>query len=408
MSAFDFAHEGRAAGGFDRAFRLACFGLCVAHAVYVVTSYASGLWLVDELGRGQLTDFVYLWSAGKLVLDGTPALAYDWDIHGKVEHAAVGYVFDGYYAWLYPPPFLAIAALLALFPYSIAFAVWVAITLPIYLATVRWLVADRVGLLFAGAFPAMLSNVMVGQNGFITAALIGGTVGFMQRRPVLSGICLGLLTYKPHFGVLFPFVLIAARQWTVFATAVVVATALAVTSGLLFGWASWEAFFHSLTMSSQAYLSEGRCDWSKLQSIYGLARAVGGSETLGWSLQAIVSALTVVGLCWLWRSRASFEMKAAGLAAGTMLATPYIYLYDMPVLAIAAALLVRCALVSGWRPMEMYGLTATAVLLFAYPFVQVPVGLAATLIVMALVLDRALAPAPRASLSWGLVGRSGQ
>ena len=110
MSASDFAHQGRAPGGFDRVFHLACFGLCVAHAVYIVTSYASGLWLVDELGRGRPTDFVNVWAAGKLVLDGTPALAYDWDIHGKVEHAAVGYVFSGYYAWLYPPPFLAVAA----------------------------------------------------------------------------------------------------------------------------------------------------------------------------------------------------------------------------------------------------------------------------------------------------------
>jgi arabinofuranan 3-O-arabinosyltransferase len=171
MSASDFAHQGRASGGFDRVFHLACFGLCVAHVVYIVTSYASGLWLVDELGRGRPTDFVNVWAAGKLALDGTPALAYDWDIHGKVEHAAVGYVFSGYYAWLYPPPFLAVAAVLALFPYAVAYAGWVAVTLPLYVATVRWLVNDRLGWLLAGAFPAILSNMMVGQNGFITATL---------------------------------------------------------------------------------------------------------------------------------------------------------------------------------------------------------------------------------------------
>ena len=239
--------------------------------------------------------------------------------------------------------------------------------------------------------------MMVGQNGFITAALIGGTVGFMQKRPVLSGVCLGLLTYKPHFGVLFPFVLIAARQWTVFTTAAVVGIAMALASWLAFGTASWEAFFHSLPVSSQAFLSEGQSDWSKLQSVYGLVRTAGGGETLGWSLQAIMSLVTVVGLCVLWRSRAPFEMKAAALAAGTLLATPYVYLYDMPVLAIAVALLVRCALVSGWRQSEMVGLAATAILLFAYPFVKAPVGLAATLIVMALVLGRALRPVLPAS-----------
>ena len=53
-----------------------------------------------------------------------------------------------------------------------------------------------------------------GQNGFLTAALIGGALGLLERRPALAGICLGLLTYKPQFGLLFPFVLIADRRWT--------------------------------------------------------------------------------------------------------------------------------------------------------------------------------------------------
>jgi glycosyl transferase family 87 len=394
MSSSDFAHQGRASGGFDRAFHLACFGLCVAYAVFLAASYLHGHWLVDAAGRGRPSDFINVWAAGHLVLEGTPAAAYDWTIHKKAEDVAVGYAFSGYYAWLYPPPLLAVAALLALFPYAVAYVGWVAVTLPLYLATIRWLVGDRFGLLLAGAFPAVLANAMVGQNGFVTTALIGGTVGFMQRRPVLSGLCLGLLTYKPHFGVLFPFVLLIARQWTVLVTAAAVAVALVVLSGLTFGLATWEQFFHSLPMSSQIFLSEGKSDWAKLHSVYALTRVAGGSEWLGWSLQAAVSAATVVGLCLLWRGDAPFEMKAAALAAGTLLATPYVYLYDMPVLAVPIALLVRSAIASGWRPAEMYGLPACAVLMLAYLFLKAPLGLAATLIVMALVLGRALRLAP--------------
>jgi arabinofuranan 3-O-arabinosyltransferase len=393
MSASALAPSGPASSAADRAFHLACFGLCVAHAVYLAAAYFYGQWLVDPAGRGVPTDFVNVWAAGRLVLEGNPSAAYDWGIHEKVEHAAVGYAFSGYYAWLYPPPFLAVAALLALFPYAVAHLLWVGVTLPLYLATIRWLVGDRSGLLLAGAFPAILSNMMVGQNGFVTAALIGGTVGFMQRQPVLSGICLGLLTYKPHFGVLFPFVLIAARQWTVFATAAVVAIVLAVSSGLLFGVGAWEQFFHSLPVSSQAFLSEGQSDWAKLQTVYGLVRTAGGSEALGWSLQALTSVAVCAGLCLLWRGDAPFEMKAAALAAGALLATPYVYIYDMPVLAVAVALLMRSALVSGWRPAELYGLAAAAVLLIAFPFVKVPLGFPATLIVLALVVARALRPA---------------
>jgi arabinofuranan 3-O-arabinosyltransferase len=389
MSVSDRAQPARAGGGFDSVFHFGCFGLCVAHAVFLVWSYVQGVWLVDGLGRGVPTDFINVWAAGRLVLEGTPAAAYDWETHKQVEFATVGYDFSGYYAWLYPPPFLSIAAILALLPYALAHVCWTVFTLPLYLATVRWLVGERIGLLLAFAFPPVLGNIMVGQNGFLTATLVGGSVGWMQRRPVLAGICLGLLTYKPQFGLVFPIVLVVTRQWTVFLTAAAVALALAVASWLLFGWIAWEQFFHGLKLSSEVYLSGGRAEWSKLQSVYGLVREAGGSEPLGWALQAMLAVATVMLLCVLWRSAALFEMKAAATAAGALLATPYVYLYDMVVLAVPVALLVRCALASGWRPLEPYGLVATAALLFVYPFVTAPLGLAATLVVMAMVVGRA-------------------
>ena len=90
----------------------------------------------------------------------------------------------------------------------------------------------------------VLTNTLVGQNGFLTASLIGGALYLMPMRPVLSGICLGLLSYKPQYGLLFPLVQIAASQWTVFATAAFVAVALAALSWLAFGTESWQAFLH--------------------------------------------------------------------------------------------------------------------------------------------------------------------
>ena len=97
-----------------------------------------------------------------------------------------------------------------------------------YLAMMRAIVGRPFGLLLAAAFPMVFNNTLVGQNGFLTAALIGGTLYLMPTRPVLSGICLGLLSYKPQYGLLFPLVLIAASQWTVFFTAAVVAVAMAL------------------------------------------------------------------------------------------------------------------------------------------------------------------------------------
>jgi len=62
------------------------------------------------------------------------------------------------------------------------------------------------------------------------------------------------------------------------------------------------------------------------RSVFGLARTLGGSEQLAWTLQRMVSGTVVVSVVMLWRSRADYALKAAALAAGTQLLTPYLFL----------------------------------------------------------------------------------
>ena len=122
--------------------------------------------------------------------------------------------------------------------------------------------------------------------------------------------------------------------------------------------------------------------------LYGLVRALHGSEPLGWGLQVLLTILTAVTVCFFWLKKKPFELQAALLAIGALLATPYVYLYDVMVLAVAAAFLVRRALKTGFLPGEQPALLAAAVLIFGFPFVEFPVGFLATAIVGALVLRR--------------------
>src|SRR5579871_2083136 len=223
-----------------RALRMICFVLFVLNASFLFAASISHWWVYDSQGLGIPTDFVNVWSAGRLVLDGHPALAYDWDIQKQVQVAVLGQSYPGNFAWHYPPPFLFVAALLAHFPYAAAYAGWAAVSFLPYLAAMRAIVGRTFGLLLAAAFPVVFTNTLVGQNGFLTAALIGGTLVAMPRWPVLSGICLGLLSYKPQYGLLFPLVLIAASQWRVFCAAAVTAASLAAVSWIAFGTESWQ------------------------------------------------------------------------------------------------------------------------------------------------------------------------
>src|ERR1700732_4858204 len=192
-----------------------CVVLCVINASFFPTAFFAHWWIFDERGLGIPVDFVNVWSAGKLVLEGHPALAYDWDIQKQVQVAVLGQSYPGNFACHYPPPFLFVASLLAHFPYAAAFVGWTAASLVPYLAVMRAIVGRAFGLLLAVAFSVGLTKALVGQNGSLPAALIGGALYAMPTRPILSGICIGLLSYKPQYGLLFPLVLFPTAVWVV-------------------------------------------------------------------------------------------------------------------------------------------------------------------------------------------------
>lgn len=377
---------------------LFCFAFCVVNAVWLVTAAVTGSWLWDESGRLISTDFVNVWAAGKLALAGAPASAYDWTIHKQAEIAALGYDFKGYYGWHYPPHYLFVAALLAMLPYVPALVSWVAVSFILYVAAVRASTAHPAGFWLACAMPSLLSNVLVGQNGFLTAALIGGTLVFMERRPVLAGICLGLLTYKPQFGILFPLVLAAAGYWRVFWTAAMVAAVVSLAALAVFGAETWFAFARWLPVTSQTFLSEGQAQIQKMQSLFGVVRTLGGAEWLAWAAQILLAAAIAAVLCLMWRSKKyPYALKAAALGAGVLLATPYVYLYDLVALAIPVAFLVGLGLSQGFLRYELAALGAAALLIASFPFVKMPVGFAAAVVVALVIARRALSEPSRAA-----------
>jgi hypothetical protein len=239
--------------------------------------------------------------------------------------------------------------------------------------------------LIALSFPAVLLDVYVGQNGFVSTALIGAVLLMMEDRPWLSGVFLGLLAYKPQFGILFPLLLIASGQWRVIASATLSVALVALASTLAFGPQIWMAFLHSVPVTTQMVLSGGHAGWNKLQSVYGFVRWLGGSDRAAWSAQIAMALGSIAALIALWRSNASFALKAAALATATMLATPYCYIYDFPVLAIALAFLWRA------KPFDSAERSAVAFICFCiagFVVFGTPIALAGTLIAATLVARR--------------------
>ncbi|MGN6459854.1 MAG: glycosyltransferase family 87 protein [Pseudolabrys sp.] len=364
--------------------------LVCGYAIVLGGAWHDGQWLADPLGRPIANDFVNVWAAGDLVRQGLAADAYDWTLHKVAEVRALGYDFPDYYGWHYPPTFLAVAALLAMLPYSVALASWLAATFAAYLVVVSAILRPRAPLIVAVAWPALVWNATAGQNGCLTAALVGATLLLLPKRPLWAGLCLGLLTYKPQFGLLFPLALVAAGQWRPIATATATAIVMVLASLVAFGTAPWAAFLDGLNHTSDVVLRQGLADLNRLQSVFGLVRAHGGDMTLAWTLQGLTTAITALAVIIVWRSRAPHALKAAALATGAILATPYLYMYDLVILAIPVAFLIRDALPSRGEAV-LLGLAVMAIL--AFPYMTTQVGLIAALLVAALIAWRLRRPA---------------
>jgi hypothetical protein len=69
-------------------------------------------------------------------------------------------------------------------------------------------------------------------------------------------------------------------------------------------------------------------------------------------------------------------------------------MYNLVVLAVALAFLLRYTLERGFLRSEVFGLAAGAALILSFPYAKTEVGLAAVLIVLALVAQRACCAAP--------------
>ena len=104
--------------------------------------------------------------------------------------------------------------------------------------------------------------------------------------------------------------------------------------------------------------------------------------------------MLTASLAWLWRSDAAFELKAAALAAASLLSTPYVLDYDLVVVGIAIAYFVRLGLNNGFRACEISLLAAAWIVpLLSRGFAQltaIPLGLLVLLTLYVFILRRAV------------------
>ena len=284
----------------------------------------------------------------------------------KVQAALVGQRDYFYPNWPYPPTFFLILAPFTALPYLGAFITWDLATLLGLLVVVYLIVRRRPAIALVLASPFTAWNFLAAQNGFLTGSLLGAGLLFLESRPVLAGVFIGLLTYKPQFGILLPVALAASGRWRTVASAAVAAALFAVASAAAFGTGVWAAFPRQLVaQSSVNFFGDPDGDWGYLQAVYGLIRSLHGSAGLAWLAQGLTALMTAVIVWIAWRSQTRYALKAAILSAAALIATPYAFAYDMAAIVVPAAFLATDQLRRGL----LWGEQSIWIILFSAPLI---------------------------------------
>jgi hypothetical protein len=310
-------------------------------------------------------DFIIFWSTSKLTLQGQAASAFDPHLLLAVERSAVAGVRAGL-EWCYPPTYQLLIAPLALMPFGLAYGVFIAVTLAAFLLMIRSVSDYSWAPLLACALPETFTNGWQGQNGFLTAALLGYGLTQLDRRPWLAGLALGLLVYKPQFGVLLPLLLIGTGRWKATAGAALSACSFIAVSTLAFGVGQWAAFFHTLPSVSAA-LASGDLPWAKIPTVFVALLWLHMPKGLAYGVQLTVAAAVAIITLRAWRRPAPLELKAALAVLAAFLVLPYAFNYDLVLLAVPIAAVAeygrRRALPTGAKSALLLCAFAPAVLL---------------------------------------------
>ena len=306
-------------------------------------------------------DFAAYWPVGRLLLAGQNP--YD---HGAIEalQYSVGDTLGGDSVVRYPPWALPLLLPFAALPYVVGWYLWILLQVFLVGASSVWLwhmLGGRgkpgIPLAVAFGFPAGLFVALGGQIGGVL--LLGVSLflwAILNRRDVMAGACLGLLTLKPHLFLPLGLVVLLwsarDRRWKVPAAAV-----LTIIAGSVMSVALRPAIFSDYLV----FLSTPGTSWQRAVAV-GTAASTALGASAPW-LQWIPAALVTVLVVALWArfaNRFDWRRDLALILALGVVAAPYLLVHDLVLLVPALLTMALCVL--GWKSAT---LRLIAVLAFA-------------------------------------------
>lgn len=302
-------------------------------------------------------DFLVFHAAARAAIEGKLSLLYDTaaltDLQNKLYASWLPSKL-GFRPFLYPPFWLFALLPFGLMSVGLAVASFLTIGFGLCVATFRSLKLGWPATLAILTAPAAVWVVTAGQNTFFSVALLYSGLALLERRPIVAGVFLGLLAYKPQLWLLVPLALLTARVWRPLAAAAATVTLLMFATSLVFGTNIWFDFIDAAQRTSQGASAASMYSRVYTQMVAPLAAAkmLGLNDTIAVVSQIAGATLAVGAVVWAFYRYPASDERTAVLVAAIFLASPYTLNYDLLLLMPAAALLFLHPPPEGYRAGE--------------------------------------------------------
>ncbi|MBW8073166.1 MAG: DUF2029 domain-containing protein [Ferrovum sp.] len=291
------------------------------------------------------------------------------------------------FGWYYPPTFYLMVYPLGRLSLGLSYLFFCLVSL-LGLGGILYRLLKGEGVLWGLLSPATLLNFFTGQNGLITASLAAAALWNLEKRPVLSGVFIGLLSIKPQMGILFPIALIAGGYWRTLWVAGISALLFMGGAVAVLGIDIFHAWLQVIPLSRVTF-EDRYLTWILMPTLFSLERQLGLSVTQAYAGQAVVALLAMWAVWTTWRRNTPAHLRYALFMVASILATPYAYYYDLTWVAVSLVWLVSGIKPEAWQSWEkaLLGLVWVSPLLIGLHFViPLPLFQIAPLIFMGMLL----------------------
>ena len=323
----------------DRAPKSLQWWLCVANACVALCFYIT----TAHLGVGHRGDLGRMWMAGRLVAEGQGESLYDpvqqeATLRLYLDKDTIQDLHQKGIGWLTYPPVQGIlyAPLGATSP---AAAQWwmVQISLCAVILAAFGMSRATSGVVPASIVvltllfqPAFFCNVGSGQNATVTLAIVVVGWSLLQRdRSVLAGAVLGLLAYKPTWGLAVCWIPMVTGHPRAYLGMFASGMFLVIASIAICGAHVWAEWFEIARQVEVGYASHGDWVWARRDLVGLLEHGFGKvSSIVSWGITTCVVLLTALALHQR-SGKSSERIQGSLLFCGVVLSCTKFMYYDI-------------------------------------------------------------------------------